>query len=250
MKKHGFTLAEVLITLGIIGVVAAMTTPTLIASVRNQSNAAKLSSAVSVLENAFTALVVNEGTDDITETELWNYWGDADDFAGEFGKYLKVISYDSGEGTSIPSGYTTGVKTISGTALTSLPNITGAYISLTLPSGAVAYVAEDGTVKSTEEEETIQEAGGALFSSSAYVTVDVNGVEAPNRVGRDIFCFIMGPDGKFYPFGGKDVAVFKGKGADATWKSAEGVYPCTDTTQGNGEGCTARLMEENYKMNY
>ena len=30
MKKYGFTLAEVLITLGIIGVVAAMTIPTLI----------------------------------------------------------------------------------------------------------------------------------------------------------------------------------------------------------------------------
>ena len=31
MKKIGFTLAEVLITLGIIGIVAAMTIPTLIA---------------------------------------------------------------------------------------------------------------------------------------------------------------------------------------------------------------------------
>ncbi len=34
MGKNGFTLAEVLITLGIIGVVAAMTIPTLIANTR------------------------------------------------------------------------------------------------------------------------------------------------------------------------------------------------------------------------
>ena len=40
MKKFGFTLAEVLVTLGIIGVVAALTAPALILSSRNQSNAA------------------------------------------------------------------------------------------------------------------------------------------------------------------------------------------------------------------
>lgn len=36
MKKTGFTLAEVLITLGIIGVVAAMTLPSLIQSVQTK----------------------------------------------------------------------------------------------------------------------------------------------------------------------------------------------------------------------
>ncbi len=250
MKKQGFTLAEVLITLSIIGVIAALTTPTLVTSVRNQTNASKLTSAISNLENAFTSIVVNEGVDDISDTELWSYWGNVDNFAGEIGKYLKVISYDSAEEASIPSGYTNGVKTISGTALTSMPNITGAYISLTLPSGAVAYIASDGTTKTTAEEETIQKAGGALFSSPAYVTIDVNGVEAPNRVGRDIFCFIMGQEGKFYPFGGKDVAIFKGKEANSVWNNNDGIYPCTDTTKGNGEGCTARLIEENFKMNY
>lgn len=35
-NKKGFTLAEVLITLGIIGVVAAITIPTLIANTRSQ----------------------------------------------------------------------------------------------------------------------------------------------------------------------------------------------------------------------
>ena len=35
-KKNGFTLAEVLITLGIIGVVAALTMPTLIANIQQE----------------------------------------------------------------------------------------------------------------------------------------------------------------------------------------------------------------------
>lgn len=37
MKKFGFTLAEVLITLGIIGVVAAMTIPTLVSKYRQRA---------------------------------------------------------------------------------------------------------------------------------------------------------------------------------------------------------------------
>lgn len=37
MKRYGFTLAEVLITLGIIGVVAALTIPTLIQNYKDRA---------------------------------------------------------------------------------------------------------------------------------------------------------------------------------------------------------------------
>lgn len=37
MKKYGFTLAEVLITLGIIGVVAALTIPTLMQNYKDRA---------------------------------------------------------------------------------------------------------------------------------------------------------------------------------------------------------------------
>ena len=51
-KKVAFTLAEVLITLGIIGVVAAMTLPTLINNYRKQETIAKLKKVYSVLGQA------------------------------------------------------------------------------------------------------------------------------------------------------------------------------------------------------
>ena len=41
MKFKGFTLAEVLITLAVIGVVAAMTLPTLISNVKSKADAKK-----------------------------------------------------------------------------------------------------------------------------------------------------------------------------------------------------------------
>lgn len=54
--KNGFTLAEVLITLGIIGIVAAMTIPQVLANYRKKSLEAKLKETYSILLNA-----VNKG---------------------------------------------------------------------------------------------------------------------------------------------------------------------------------------------
>ena len=52
MKHKGFTMAEVLITLGSIGVVAAMTLPTLINNNRNKALETGLKRSYSVLSQA------------------------------------------------------------------------------------------------------------------------------------------------------------------------------------------------------
>lgn len=51
-KKAAFTLAEVLITLGIIGIVAAMTIPTLITRYQKREVATKLKATYSTIANA------------------------------------------------------------------------------------------------------------------------------------------------------------------------------------------------------
>ena len=58
-SKTAFTLAEVLITLGIIGVVAAMTLPALVQRQQEKAAAVKLKKAYSVISNAFN-LAKNE----------------------------------------------------------------------------------------------------------------------------------------------------------------------------------------------
>ena len=52
LKKYAFTLAEVLITLGIIGVVSAMTIPSVVQKQREKETIAKLRVAQSILTNA------------------------------------------------------------------------------------------------------------------------------------------------------------------------------------------------------
>ena len=70
MKKFGFTLAEVLITLGIIGVVAAITLPTLNSNTTMASIGPKLGKAVSVFEQANQALLTNMSVDGLTDSGL------------------------------------------------------------------------------------------------------------------------------------------------------------------------------------
>ena len=66
-KKAAFTLAEVLITLGIIGVVAAMTLPALTANSRKQEVVSRLQKFNSTMQQAVLLSVVDNGP-----VEYWN----------------------------------------------------------------------------------------------------------------------------------------------------------------------------------
>ena len=66
-KRYGFTLAEVLITLGIIGVVAAMTMPTLMNSTQGAQYKAAYKKALSALSQA---VVLNVALDDYNFADL------------------------------------------------------------------------------------------------------------------------------------------------------------------------------------
>ena len=64
MKKLGFTLTEVLITLAIVGVISALTIPTVISENKKQANVAKLATTMSAIENAFTSMIIKEASID------------------------------------------------------------------------------------------------------------------------------------------------------------------------------------------
>ena len=73
-KRSGFTLAEVLITLGIIGVVAAMTVPTLIQNTNSAKFSAQFKKSVSTLSQAAMMGQAQYDIDfGLTDAECW--WG-------------------------------------------------------------------------------------------------------------------------------------------------------------------------------
>ena len=73
MKKHAFTLAEVLITLMIIGIVAALTIPSVISNYQQKEFKTGLKKAVSVLNEAIQLNIVQEGETPYENVSLSNY---------------------------------------------------------------------------------------------------------------------------------------------------------------------------------
>ncbi len=69
--KKAFTLAEVLITLTIIGIVAAMTIPTLMSKYKDQATVTKLKKAQSIISNAFSIANTKDG--DVIELKSNSY---------------------------------------------------------------------------------------------------------------------------------------------------------------------------------
>ena len=71
--KRGFTLAEVLITLAIIGVVAAISIPSVISNSQQQEFKTGLRKAVSVLNSAITMNMALDGESPYDNADLFNY---------------------------------------------------------------------------------------------------------------------------------------------------------------------------------
>lgn len=128
MKKHGFTLAEVLISIAIVGVVAAMTIPTLTENTQKQSNEAKEKVCVSDLENAFTMMMVQENATELAETKLWTDANSTVD--DQLGKYIKISSLGSvfSSGNCTENANTTCFKTKKEAHVEFTKNSTGASI--------------------------------------------------------------------------------------------------------------------------
>ena len=78
-----FTLAEVLITLGIIGVVAAMTMPALIANYNNHITEVRLKKFYSIFNQAIQQSVAENG-----DTSTWDYWSNGNYGNEQFDRYI------------------------------------------------------------------------------------------------------------------------------------------------------------------
>lgn len=236
MKKLGFTLAEVLIALAIVGVVAAITLPTFVSNGKNQANASKLAVEVNAIENALTTMIAREGIDDLTESE-WVTGGFA---IGDLGKYLKL---NGSRGDTYQTYYTSDspYKTLTNTALK--PGIDKIYET---KNGALLGVVTD--IQYSRDEATVKALGGSAYQSIGFMAIDVNGAAKPNIWGRDVFYFIIGADGHLYPSGSLNFSVLVYTNNANIWTKSGGTYSCTGNSLSHG--CTARLIENNYKMDY
>ncbi len=69
MKKSGFTLAEVLITLGVVGVVAALTLPAVVVNYRKTQIGTSLAKAINTLETANQAIFEDKSISELSDLD-------------------------------------------------------------------------------------------------------------------------------------------------------------------------------------
>lgn len=174
-NKKAFTLSEVLITLSIIGIVAAMTLPSLINKYKETVTVTKVKKIYTTLVNALELYKANNNG-----AEFDSWVGEENATAEAFNKYFKPylkIAKDCGLGTNNECVTPNFVGRNNVKLRYSFP-----YYSVILNDGSAIWM---------------RLGVGALFF------YDVNNQKAPNKLGYDIFLFRIHKD-KIVPIGMPD----------------------------------------------
>ncbi len=163
MRKSGFTLAEVLITLVIIGVIAAMTVPTLMNNTNSQEFRSALKKAISALNQAVTMHYALEG-------ELVSeYNSEASVVSNIFAARLNVIN-SAAASTALWATTESGSDCSGGQVF-----ITADGISYCIVNFASANDASTGACDNFGNNPCTAAAG-------PNVLIDVNGLKKPNKL--------------------------------------------------------------------
>ena len=177
IRCAAFTLAEVLITLAIIGIVAAMTIPTLVSKFQDKALVSQFKKTYSLLNQALQLTNYQNGVEykcytNKPESGSQNYYeySQCREFRDTFFKNLKYVKkeivnswpYKSKEEVLAQGG-----------------GITGATCSFAILPNTYKYYLQDGSI--------IYWYVAVGSSHSAFITVDVNGDKGPNKWGYDVF---------------------------------------------------------------
>lgn len=218
-------------TLGIIGVVAAMTMPVLITKYQKHVTIQKLKRVNSVLsqfilrtysDNGPVSEYLSSGTvvsEEVSEVFFDKYWR----------PYFKGINVAENHKTFYSSIYPyfnpNGEKDVSG-------------ILTNYSWGRVLFSTSDGILMNVHfmkwSGSDSDELGDALYSTAQKVFVDINGVKGPNRFGRDIFLMQIDFD--------KNVIVPYGISSSDTKINQN----CSKS--GDGIACFAKIVKDGWQI--
>lgn len=156
MKKRGFTLAEILVSLGVIGVVSALALPTFMSNTQTRTHEATLNTSVTAIENAIGNIFAQDGANTLNETEIVNI---PDNVANtDTGKFLTRLDEFLKSDENVDRN----------------PN----------PNGTPRML-KNGSIASFDIDDIDAEANDI----AGTVTIDTNGAARPNRDNIDVFTY-------------------------------------------------------------
>lgn len=243
MKRKAYTIAEAMVTMAIVGIVASLTIPSFVAAYRKHIYANSLATAVANFETGMTMMMAKEGVDDLLDTEAWKVINNSmtnsssstviKEFRKNINKTLPVAEYKTAE-----------IKYSSLASPASSPNlVSGKPVRFPTKNGVEYMLHISGVSKANEKDEATSYSSGSNFLNKAgEVYIDINGDNEPNIQGRDWFRYDLGTDGRLYPYGGKDSCIYRGMGYTSPKTKC--------VTNKDGHYCGAYLKENGYKMDY
>lgn len=205
IEKQAFTLAEVLITLGIIGIVAALTLPALIAKHQKSAAVSQLQKTYSTVQNMIKRAELENGP-----AGEWSEWDSTvphylKDVNAVVSKKLKPMSSGAKifEGTPEDTAYNKGMCYQHGQTKLQIDKSGNetqyVWLNRALITSPVTYrlasmQLADGSCVG------FQPINHDYFITDIYI--DINGPnKGPNMAGKDFFMFRLGKDGKMLPYG-------------------------------------------------
>ena len=165
-KKFAFTLSEVLVTMSIIGVISALTVPTLIDSYQRKAYSVQLRKVVNDISNAVDMLITEEGK---TKFSATTEYANLDTFITRRLKTIKTCSKDETNQCFASENY----GTINGGESKAFTCKGNSYV---LAGSSAICLTKDGT--------------------AVKINIDINGNEGPNIGGRDMFEFYITAEGE------------------------------------------------------
>ncbi len=240
----GFTLAETLITLVIIGVVAALTVPNMIVHYQKEQAVTKLKKTYSTLSQSINKAIADHGPVR-SWTILENSNTKAKDFADTYMiPYLNVgknCEYNTEGDCSFKYAYLNAPDT--------MRELNNVHYRFYLSDGTlIALTAAANNVNLSTLQNGQYVPFYTFFRSMAMVYVDINGQKKPNTLGKDIFIFQyniqydMGENGgdrsgQFFPSGyekqSRKAAYYRRKGCNR---------------DSIGDYCAVAIMTDGWRM--
>ena len=214
-----FTLAEVLVTLGIIGIVSAMTVPTLMQNYQRQSYVTQLHKVYNELSQALVRYQNDQNAVNLTEAGLTS---DA-----AFVSFINTYFKKAKECDTMNSCFATSYRKLSGATMGDYERNNSSFV---LASGA--------TLRTGYSPE-----GAKLFN----IALDINGPKGPNIVGRDLFWIYIYNNGVI-----DEGQIDANTTAPLTTAQREMRYQngCGNPDNDSGGGCFGKILNDNWQMTY